>query len=707
MEMAKANEEGVLLIIDDEEEVVKSLKRNFRKKYQVHIATNAEEGYRLTQQFPVQVVISDQRMPGMKGTELFKKLRQERPDVVRLILTGYSDIDAIISAINDGSIFRYITKPWNPDELDAIVREAFELHELRANNKRLLHELQEANVTLEGKVEQRTTELTKINERLTQEVKDREKAEATARESKEKLQVILDSVRTGILIVDSENLVILYANLAAAEMAKIQRNDLIGENYTVFFAQETHYSYPTLETTWKIDNLESVFHTCEGEEIPVLKTVVALQLEGRRVFLESFVSIREQKKAEAENLALASQLQQAQKFEAFGTLAGGIAHDFNNLLAVILGHIDLVLTDFSSDAVVQSNLSPARHACLQAKELTGKFLTLSKGSRPVKTSCSLKEIIQGSTAAALVGSQIDTTVDFEDDQAEIECDEQQMQLALKHILINAKEAMPKGGIIAIGVENAAWEEVARLSASSPHKRYVRLTVRDQGLGISQEHLARILDPYFSTKERGTEKGMGMGLTIAQAIIAKHQGFIKIESEPGCGTKVRIYLPLREGQTLVKLREEVIQSKCYPSQPIGRRILVMEDEEYLRRLIGLMLTRLGYESHLCSRGEEAIERYGSEKNSGTPFDAVILDSNVMGGMGGIPTLQALLQMDPNTRGVVSSGYCDDPVLTRFEEYGFLGALAKPFTSRELQETLENVLGKQMCDDMGISSVDDRN
>ena len=284
MEMAKANEEGVLLIIDDEEEVVKSLKRNFRKKYQVHIATNAEEGYRLTQQFPVQVVISDQRMPGMKGTELFKKLRQERPDVVRLILTGYSDIDAIISAINDGSIFRYITKPWNPDELDAIVREAFELHELRANNKRLLHELQEANVTLEGKVEQRTTELTKINERLTQEVKDREKAEATARESKEKLQVILDSVRTGILIVDSENLVILYANLAAAEMAKIQRNDLIGENYTVFFAQETHYSYPTLETTWKIDNLESVFHTCEGEEIPVLKTVVALQLEGRRCF---------------------------------------------------------------------------------------------------------------------------------------------------------------------------------------------------------------------------------------------------------------------------------------------------------------------------------------------------------------------------------------------------------------------------------------
>ena len=472
---------------------------------------------------------------------------------------GYSDIDAIISAINDGSIFRYITKPWNPDELDAIVREAFELHELRANNKRLLHELQEANVTLEGKVEQRTTELTKINERLTQEVKDREKAEATARETKEKLQVILDSVRTGILIVDSENLVILYANLAAAEMAKIQRNDPIGENYTVFFAQETHYSYPTLETTWKIDNLESVFHTCEGEEIPVLKTVVALQLEGRRVFLESFVSIREQKKAEAENLALASQLQQAQKFEAFGTLAGGIAHDFNNLLAVILGHIDLVLTDFSSDAVVQSNLSPARHACLQAKELTGKFLTLSKGSRPVKTSCSLKEIIQGSTAAALVGSQIDTTVDFEDDQAEIECDEQQMQLALKHILINAKEAMPKGGIIAIGVENAAWEEVARLSASSPHKRYVRLTVRDQGLGISQEILPEYWYPNFSTKERGTEKGMGMGLTIAQAIIAKHQGFIKIESEPGCGTKVRIYLPLREGQTLVKLREEVIQS----------------------------------------------------------------------------------------------------------------------------------------------------
>ena len=403
MQTEGANKEGVLLIIDDEEEVVKSLKRNFRKKYQVHIATNAEKGYRLIQQFPVRVVISDQRMPGMKGTELFKKLKQERPDVVRLILTGYSDIDAIISAINDGSIFRYITKPWNPDEIDQIVREAFELYELRASNRRLLHELKDANTTLEVKVDQRTTELAQINERLTQEVIDRKKVEATVRESKENLQVILDCVRTGIIIVDSESLIILYANLTAAEMAGIPRHDIIGQCYRVFFAQETHYSYPALESTGKIDNLESVFHTREGKGIPVLKTVVALQLEGRRVFLESFVSIQEQKKAEAENLALASQLQQAQKFEAFETLAGGIAHDFNNLLAVILGHIDLVLTDFSSDAVIQSNLSSAIHACLEAKELTDKFLPLSKGSRPAKTSCSLKEIIQGSVAAALTG----------------------------------------------------------------------------------------------------------------------------------------------------------------------------------------------------------------------------------------------------------------------------------------------------------------
>lgn len=157
------NQVNNLLVIDDEPAILSSLRRQFRKNYQVHIANSAEEGMKLMKEHSIQVIISDQRMPGMSGSDFFDQVKHDYPDATRLLLTGYADIQAVIEAINDGNIYRYITKPWDPTELDTIVREAFERHNLIVNNKKLMDQLQEANRTLENRVKKRTAALRKIN----------------------------------------------------------------------------------------------------------------------------------------------------------------------------------------------------------------------------------------------------------------------------------------------------------------------------------------------------------------------------------------------------------------------------------------------------------------------------------------------------------------------------------------------------------------
>lgn len=173
--MFEALTEKHLLIIDDEIDITKSLFRQFRRKYKVHTATNGNEALQIMEEQPIQVVLSDQRMPGMTGVDFFSRIKDKYPEALKMILTGYSDIEAVVGAINEGQVFRYLTKPWRPEELDAAVKEAFEKYELITNNKRLLKHLEEANVHLEEKVKERTQELEFANDRLVHLNKEKNK----------------------------------------------------------------------------------------------------------------------------------------------------------------------------------------------------------------------------------------------------------------------------------------------------------------------------------------------------------------------------------------------------------------------------------------------------------------------------------------------------------------------------------------------------
>jgi signal transduction histidine kinase len=248
-----------------------------------------------------------------------------------------------------------------------------------------------------------------------------------------------------------------------------------------------------------------------------------------------------------ERLKIQKSFLQAQQLEFTSTLAGGIAHDFNNLLMAIMGNISLAQLFLNPEEKANKILERAESTCNQAKELTQQFIILSKSGYPSKKPSSITKLLKESSAIVVSDPRVDVDFDLPDDIWKIEVDEQQMRYALTHLMTNAVEAMPDGGKVQVKIRNTVASSDSPLPAhpiSSGH--YLHIIIEDQGKGISSEHLPRIFEPYYTTKELGPKKGMGLGLTTVYSIIHKHDGFIFIESEVNQGTIVDIYLPVISG-----------------------------------------------------------------------------------------------------------------------------------------------------------------
>jgi CheY-like chemotaxis protein len=264
-----------------------------------------------------------------------------------------------------------------------------------------------------------------------------------------------------------------------------------------------------------------------------------------------------------------------------------------------------------------------------------------------------------------------------------EVDAGQIGQVIRNLVLNAREAMPQGGVVFVRAENVVLR--AEEKPSLPAGEYVRVSIADQGAGIAPDVLPKIFDPYFSTKERGTQKGMGLGLTICHAVIQRHGGTIAVKSEAGVGATFHIYLPasrkLSGGE----------QASVSAGVPRHGRVLVMDDEEAVRKVVALTLWGMGHQVELAEDGQMAIEVYKKAKSLGRHFDVMILDLTVRGGMGGQETIQALLRLDPTVKAIAVSGYVNDPVILEPERHGFKGTLAKPFAAEKLQEILSRVMG----------------
>jgi two-component system, cell cycle sensor histidine kinase and response regulator CckA len=368
----------------------------------------------------------------------------------------------------------------------------------------------------------------------------------------------------------------------------------------------------------------------------------------------------------------------AQKLESLGLLAGGIAHDFNNILTAILGNINLAKISAGPNEKTLSRLVEAERGSWRARDLTEQLLTFSRGGAPIKRVRSIASLLKESVTFALRGSKVVFDLAIPDDVWSVEIDEGQISQVINNLVINAHQAMPNGGLVSVAARNIQIGEERRLPIQDGN--YVLISVKDQGAGIPAENIQRVFDPYFTTKH----KGSGLGLATSYSIIKNHDGYIRVESEPGAGSTFYVYLPASEKEVQSQERSEG------PGPRIGGNILIMDDEPMVRDVAEEMLTHIGYRVVCACDGHETLEFYKEAMKSGPPFDVVIIDLTIPGSMGGEETVQALLRIDPCARAIVSSGYSNDTILRRFEEYGFKGVVTKPYNLDELNAVLVKVM-----------------
>ncbi len=373
-----------------------------------------------------------------------------------------------------------------------------------------------------------------------------------------------------------------------------------------------------------------------------------------------------------------------EKLESTALLAGGIAHDFNNILSIIIGNLSLAQMDAEKGENISKILMDIEKSCFRARDLTKQLLTFSKGGAPVKKTMPVTGLIKETVVFALRGSNVGYQFSITPDLFPVNVDEGQLNQVISNIVINASHAMPEGGTVMVMAENADIGPENTFSTPLSPGYYIRISIQDTGIGIAKKDLQSIFDPYFTTKPTGS----GLGLATAHSIIEKHGGFISVHSQKTKGTTFDIYLPASPEKIHGKVAHNNAAMEK-PSQGRGR-VLIMDDEEMIRTVVGELLRHLGYESDFAEDGVEACKKYLEAMAKKENFSAVIMDLTIPGGMGGKEAVQHILKIDPRAKVIVSSGFSTDPVMADYKSYGFSGVVAKPFMIQELSTVLHEVI-----------------
>ena len=497
----------------------------------------------------------------------------------------------------------------------------------------------------------------------------RRKAEDALAGEKERLSVTLRSIGEGVITTDLSGKVSLM-NRVAEELTGWLQEEVIGRNLEEVFVimDEKTRQRP-------LDFLDRFFESGPIRVLPshtilISKDGTQLLISGKGTPIRNknsnIVGIVIVFRDITEQEHMLKEILKADKLESVGILAGGIAHDFNNILTAILGNISLAKMDVDPRSKIYHILAEAEWASIRAKDLTQQLLTFSKGGAPIKKTTSMNTLLTDWVSFALRGSNVKWCLQIQDDLWHVEIDEGQVSQVIHNLIINADQAMPDGGTIIVSAENYIHNGSNLFHLASG--KYVKMSVLDEGVGIPPEHLEKIFDPYFTTKAKGT----GMGLASSYSVIRRHGGHIQVNSKVGCGTEFLMFLPASE-----KCIAPKSQLKEIPHQGTGR-VLLMDDEPLIRDLAAELLTCLGYSVATSRDGAETIDLYKESKQHGEPFDAVIMDLTIPGGMGGKEALEKLLKLDPQIKAIVSSGYCNDPIMGDFRRYGFAGVLAKPYS-----------------------------
>lgn len=407
-------------------------------------------------------------------------------------------------------------------------------------------------------------------------------------------------------------------------------------------------------------------------------------LGGRSCLLVTVRDTTEQRRQEQAR-------QREDKLQSLGVLAGGIAHDFNNALTAILGHI--ALARVGDDADRHEMLAGAESAAVGASRLTAQLLAFAKGGMPMRRSMDVGRLLRDTVALAGAGSHMRIDLELPDDLWHAHVDSGQFSQVVSNLVINAQQATREGGRLIVRAANVTGElptQVANdasgdAAPSTNELRYVRIDFEDNGVGIPEAIRSRVFDPYFTTKSGGS----GLGLATAFAICRNHGGALTFESREGVGTTFHAYFPASSEVVAPPPPHGAVTPEGHAS------ILVLDDEPLVRKILTRMLEQWGFDVESVSDGRAAVERYVERMRAGRPFDLLIMDLTIPGGMGGRQAMAEILTHDPAARAIVASGYSDDPTMAHYREAGFQGALAKPFQREQLAQAVNAVLPRSVA------------
>jgi two-component system cell cycle sensor histidine kinase/response regulator CckA len=622
-----------ILLVEDQDDSRQTLRKLIELRgHQVTAVASAEEAERALAEESFPFLILDWMLPGKSGLDLCRELRErtDGDEMFILLVTGKGDREDLEEALAAGAN-DYLTKPIDLSRL---------------------------NVRL-GVAERQIRDLTERNQ-----------ARVALQESARTLRDILENTTDGFIALDFAWR-FTYVNPEAERLLGRSRDELIGG--------ELWEKFPELCGTAFEKNYRRVMAQQEPMEFEASDPAETKWYEvhcypsggGVSAF---FRDVTERKRSEDERLTTG-------KLESVGTLAGGIAHDLNNILTVISGNIGLAQLEAPSDAKdLLTCLSKAAQAAQHAAHLSSQLLTFSKGGAPVKKVMDITRVLTKAIEFALHGSNVRAEIDIPPNLWPAEVDSGQIEQVMNALMLNAREAMLGGGTVEITARNVHLEN--KTGAFLPGGRYLKIAVADQGGGVPANIATRIFDPYFTTKPTSS----GLGLSIGFSIVKKHGGMLHVEQSSSTGAVFTFYLPAAKAE-VIPLKQTA------PAQGLhlnNQRVLVMDDEAGIRDLTSQLLGSLGYEVTAVPDGAEALKTYERAMRRGENFQAVILDATIRGGMGGVATIERLRNLDPQVVGIICSGYSDEAALAEFLQFGFRGALPKPFTRRDLSDVLQRAL-----------------
>jgi PAS domain S-box-containing protein len=624
-----------------------------------------------------------------KSEELFRGVVEESPQVM-IILTpdgaleflGNAKVTAFGYSIEDIPVLeRWWEKAYPDAEYRDVIKSEWSLMVSSAESGKSVQSIETMVTARDGTAHDAMIRYTSLGTSgrgliLLDDITNRKIIERSLRASERRYRKLYESMLDGFVSLDMSGKILEFNN-AYQEITGYTGQELYSMTVWDLTPDRWHHIQKNIIeeqvlTRGHSEIFEKEYIRKDGTMVPIeLRIYLILDERGAMTGMWSIVhDITKRKQAENELL-------KASKIESLGIFAGGIAHDFNNLLTAIMGNISIAKLDGDISSDTRMILAEAETASDRARDLTMQLLTFSRGGTPIKKVASIRDLLVGTVDFVLRGSTIKSSFSIPGDAWNAEFDEGQISQVIHNLTLNAREAMPGGGIISVSVENRVIESGENLPFLPGDYLVIKLT--DSGYGIPKKNLHKIFDPFFTTKTNGN----GLGLSVTYSIVKKHNGYITVESEEGAGTCFSVFLPATEKRPLSQ------EGRPGTGVMRGGKALIMDDEEMVLEVGRRILNRLGFTDACARNGREAIDLYMAAKDSGAPFDFVIMDLTVPGGMGGKEAIRILREYDPGVKAIVSSGYSIDPVMANYGEFGFSGMVAKPYTFEDLQKAIRSI------------------